>query len=90
MMAGVAITSSEVSIVIRENRDLIRGNKPVQIRMTGSRLALVYEAECFSATLTRDGWLAGAANTLFEGQRVSDQKASRLVRQLFDRARSEL
>lgn len=90
-MNGVDVTTSKVSAVIRENRDLIRGNRPVQIRLTGSKVVLVYEDECFSATLSRRGWSAGAANTLFaRGQKVSDQKAAVMVEQLFERARSEL
>ena len=90
-MTGVDITTSEVSSVIRENRDLIRGNQPVQIRLKGSKVALVYEDDCFSATLTSRGWSAGAANTLFARDlKISDQKAARMVSQLFAKARSEL
>lgn len=90
-MNGADVTASKVSDVIRENKDLIRGNQPVQIQLKGSKVVLVYEDECFSATLSSRGWSAGAANTLFaRGQKVSDQKAARMVAHLFERARSEL
>lgn len=91
LMNGVDITMSRVSSVIRENKDLIRGNNPVQIMVKASKVVLVYEDECFSATLSSRGWRAGAANTLFaRGQKVSDQQAARMVEKLFERARSEL
>lgn len=91
LVNGRDVTTSRVYEEITNNRDLYRGNLPVQIKLKGSKVSLVYEDECFSATLSGRGWSAGAANTLFaRGIPVSDRKAARMVSQLFDKVRSEL
>lgn len=91
LMIGRDITTSKVSDVISENKDLFRGNQPMQIRIKGSQVVLIYEDECFSATLTRTGWRPGAADTIIRRDySIPDRVAARKVARLFDKVRSEL